>query len=145
MTTGYNTFQRTGDPKTRFEAGYGSFSLAPNSYGRPDTVESPYGDLPNRDEIDADNGNEYIVHIKAEGYTDGSDMILTFELWGVDVISHLYNGGWENLQIGGITYNRSDATFENANLLFPVRRWKWNLTSNPFGTSRGAAKTISIG
>lgn len=144
MTVGYNTFQRTNDPKTRFEAGYGSFSLAPNSYGQQDTVESPYGVLPNRDQIDSGNENEYIVHIKAEGYTDGSDMILTFELWGTGDTNHLYNGGWENLQIGGITYNRSDATFTGFNVLFPGRRWVWNLTSNPFGTSRGAVKNISI-
>lgn len=145
MTIGYNTFQRTNDPKTRFEAGYGGFSLAPSSYGA--AVESPYGDLPNRDEIDAQNGNETIVHIKAEGYTDGSDMQLTFELWGITSsgTNHEYNGGWENLQIGGITFKRSDATFESANYLFPLRRWKWNLTSNPFGTSRGAVTTISIG
>ncbi len=145
MTVGYNTFQRTNDPKTRFEAGYGSFSLAPNSYGRPDAVESPYGVLPNRDQIDSGNRNEYIVHIKAEGYTDGSGMILTFELWSSNsATNHLYNGGWETLQIGGITYNRSDATFKGVNIMFPVRRWVWNLTSNPFGTSRGAVKNISI-
>jgi hypothetical protein len=146
MVVGYNTFQFTNDPKTRFEAGYGAFSFAPTTPGgHGGAVESPYGELPNRDQIDAGNGNETIVHIKAEGYTDGSDMTLTFELWGTNDTNHLYNGGWENLLIDGITFKRSDATFSGFNVLFPGRRWIWNLTSNPFGTSRGAVKTISIG
>ena len=137
MTVGYNTHKYSYASKTQFEAGYG-FSIFP---GTSKTVENPFGELPNRFDRDFGAGDENIVFLKATGNTDGTNRQLRFDLWGSNSVT--YNGGWETLEIGGFTFRRSDATFESFEYV-GGRSWKWDLDSNPFGTTRGATRNISI-
>ena len=138
MIVGYNTHKYSYESKTQFEAGYGAFSIFP---GTSQTVQSPFGDLPNRFDIDFGAGDENIVFIKATGNTDGTNRELKFDLWDSNNVT--YNGGWETLEIGGFTFRRVDAAFTTFEFV-GGRSWKWNLDSNPFGNERGATRNISI-
>lgn len=58
-----------------------------------------------------------------------------FELAG----SHA-NSGFTEMNIAGTTYSRSTATYGNdGNNTY----WTWNSSTNPFGTTNGATKTVT--
>jgi len=42
------------------------------------------------------------------------------------------NSGWDTMDVGGVTYTRSSASFTSSNT------WFWATTTNPFGTTVGA-------
>ena len=53
-------------------------------------------------------------------------------------ISNGPNSGWTSIKVNNTTFNRTAATFGNGS-------WVWsNTTSNPFGATVGATKTISF-
>ena len=137
MTTGYNTWTYSYYNTTNFEAGYGSYSTGQLSQN----VESPYGSLTST-AIDVGNGNELIGYLRCTGTTDNSNRTLNLILWNGGN-NYSYNGGWTTLTIGGYTYSRSSASFIGSHNI-PSRSWTWNITANPFGTTRGATRNISI-
>jgi hypothetical protein len=140
MTVGYNTHKFSYATQGQFEAGYGGFSTFP---GSSKTVQSPFGSLSNGTDIVIDGDRGTIAVLKATGYSDGSNRELNFTVWGMS--NYEYNGGWETLQIGGSTFRRSDAKAFTSSSYVGGRSWVWDINSNPFGSTRGATKNISIG
>lgn len=49
------------------------------------------------------------------------------------------NSGWEVLDIGGIKFTRSSASYYSG---YPSTQWDWVGVSNPFGTTVGATRNI---
>jgi len=136
MTTGYNTHIYTMSNTTNFEAGYGTYSQFP---GSTTTVSIPYGSL-TKTSIDLGNGNETIRALKSYGTENNANKTVQLQVQGGN---NRNNGGWTTLKIGGFTYTRSSATYSSSSYL-NYRTWTWSNTSNPFGTSSGATKNISI-
>ena len=136
MTTGYNTHIYTMSNTTHFEAGYGTYSQFP---GASTTVSIPYGSL-TKTSIDLGNGNETIRALKSYGTENNANKTVQLQVNGGN---NRNDGGWTTLQIGGFTYTRSSATYGSSSYL-NQRTWTWSNTSNPFGTSSGATRNISI-
>ena len=136
MTTGYNTHIYTMSNTTHFEAGYGVSSVFPGSTA---TVSIPYGSL-TKTSIDLGNGNETIKLLRSSGTENNANKTVRLEVSGGNNVN---DGGWTTLEIGGFTYTRSSATYSSIAYL-NTRRWTWSNTSNPFGTSSGATRNISI-
>jgi len=135
MTVGYNTHIYTGSNTTHFEAGYGTYSQFPES----STVSIPYGSL-TKTTIDLGNGTETIRALKSYGTENNANKTVQLQVTGGN---NLNDGGWTTLQIGGSTYTRSSASYSSSSSL-NQRTWTWSNTSNPFGTSSGATRNISI-
>jgi len=132
MTTGYNTHSYTSSSVTNFEAGYSSFSQLPGFSG--------CGSM-SKTSIDIGNGSETIVSLRSTGRTTDTNSTLTLSIWNGDDVS--INGGWTTLKIGGYTFSRSSGTFTYGGGFVHYREWTWT-TQNPFGTTAGATKNISI-
>ena len=50
------------------------------------------------------------------------------------------NSGWTTIKVGSTSFNRTAATFDSTNGI-----WSWSsITSNPFGTTVGATRTITF-
>lgn len=136
MTTGYNTHIYTGSNTRHIEAGYGEFSQFP---GVTSTVSIPYGSLPDTS-INLNNGNESIRRLACIGTENNIYKQVILEVKGGN---NRDDGGWTTLQIGGYTFKRSSATYTSGSYL-NTRKWAWSVSSNPFGTSAGATRSISI-
>lgn len=136
MTVGYNTHIYTGSNTTHFEAGYGTSTTFP---GTSSTVSVPYGSLTTTS-IDLGNGNETIQLLRCTGTENNVNKTVLLEVSGGNNVN---DGGWTTLKIGGFTYTRSSATYSSSSYL-NTRRWTWSNTSNPFGTTSGATRNISI-
>jgi hypothetical protein len=132
MTVGYNTHSYTGSSVRNFEAGYSSFSQLPGFSG--------CGSM-SKTSIDLGNGSETLVTLRSTGRTTDTFTTLTLSIWNGDDPS--INGGWTTLKIGGYTFSRSSGTFTYAGGFVHYRNWTWT-TQNPFGTTAGVTKNISI-
>ena len=104
-------------------------------------------------------GNQMIAKIQNYGYlvsiihNYGSLSDTTIDTFGNRTITGFYwnslnnlilnitngpNSGWTSIKVNNTTFNRTAATFGNGS-------WVWsNTTSNPFGTTVGATKTITF-
>lgn len=68
------------------------------------------------------------------------------------IAGHHSNAGWSTLTIGSSSYSRSSAYHaqgyqdsEVSGTTFPYTNWYWiNQSANPFGTTTGATRSISI-
>lgn len=49
------------------------------------------------------------------------------------------NAGWQTIDVNGVTYNRTDATY----VVATGTAWTWTSVTNPFGTTVGATKTVT--
>lgn len=50
------------------------------------------------------------------------------------------NNGWNTLEIAGVSFSRSAASYATDGASYTY--WTWNTASNPFGTTVGATKAI---
>jgi hypothetical protein len=57
----------------------------------------------------------------------------------LSVLNTVVSPNWTTLVIGGVSFTRASATFNG------TTQWTWSsITSNPFGTTVGAVKAITI-
>jgi hypothetical protein len=142
MTTGYNSHIYSFSNTTHYEAGYALYSTLP--FSSPNSMGSPVGSLSNR-YVELGNGTEEISFLRCT-WTDNqsSSKTLGLTLMGQGS-NYTNNGGWETLKIGGFTFSRSSGSFNGVQgNSYNSRRWSWTTSTNPFGSTRGATKNISI-
>lgn len=73
--------------------------------------------------------------------TYGNREIFTLQ-WGGNTFSLQFvgtqtNSGWTSISVGSTTFNRTAASFGN-------NTWSWSTSTNPFGTTVGATRTITF-
>lgn len=69
-----------------------------------------------------------------------SNNILMFALNGTHT-----NSGWTTMTIGSTSYSRSSASFVQFGSSPTVTRWEWSgITTNPYGTTTGATRTVTF-
>lgn len=142
MTTGYNSHSYSGSNTTHYEAGWANYSTLP--FSSPNSMGSPVGSLSN-EYAEIGNGNEgvFILRCTWTG-NQSSSKTLSLTLMGLGS-NYTNNGGWETLKIGGFTFSRSSGSFNGVQgFSLNSRRWSWTTPTNPFGSTRGATKNISI-
>ena len=55
------------------------------------------------------------------------------------------NSGWTTMNVAGVNFTRSSATFSNSNdATVGQTIWSWTTSSNPFGTTVGATKVVTF-
>ena len=54
------------------------------------------------------------------------------------------NSGWTSITIGSQTINRTSLNFVNTNTLNNWVMWQGTVSTNPFGTTSGATRSISL-
>lgn len=60
------------------------------------------------------------------------------------IFGNLSNSGWTRIKINNGSYYRSSATFTSYNSVYNRTQWSWSSTSNPFGTTVGATRTLTF-
>jgi hypothetical protein len=142
MTTGYNSHIYTGSNTTHYEAGWAYYSTLP--FSSPNSMGSPVGSLSNQ-YVELGNGIEEVFLLRCTWTgNQSSSKTLHLTLMGLGS-NYTNNGGWETLKIGGFTFSRSSGSFNGVQgFSLNSRRWSWTTPTNPFGSTRGATKNISI-
>lgn len=92
--------------------------------------------------------NKYIINLKWVDQSTNSFVLLEIMNDGQNIT----NGGFTTMNIAGTNFSRSSATFahstgSNAGTAAGASSftsWKWNTTSNPFGTTTGVNKTVTF-
>ena len=138
VTVGYNA-QYIAYVGTYYYYGYSSSSVSVYGFGG-----TPFGSITNPDVSIADESTVYEVYwYEAIPYYSGSSVYyISLNLKSREDLSIIYdNAGWTTMTIGSYSYNRADATFASS---AGSASWGWTTTStNPFGTTVGATKTVS--
>lgn len=110
----------------------GSFNFATQAYGFLGGVTGTASDTQNG------TSNTSIGDLYAGSSLNGIWWLETNSLV-LSINTSEDNEGWDTISIGGVPYNRADATYTTS---ATTTSWQWFGVSNPFGTTIGADKEV---
>jgi hypothetical protein len=89
--------------------------------------------------VDVISGAPRVVQLYWDNFSNATGDVW-FALDGL-----LANSGWTTLTIGGVSFSRASATYAQVDYTAndDYTRWGWS-QSNPFGTTVGATKTVTV-
>lgn len=127
VTVGYQAVQQYSN------SGYGSFTT-----GAATNVNRNVGSM--SDGTFNPKSNMYIRGIHFSTVGNGS---VVFALRSLNTT--VANSGWTTMNVAGVNFTRSSATFQNTNdATVGQTLWSWPTSSNPFGTTVGATKVVTF-
>jgi len=127
VTVGYRAAQ------LYVNSGYGSFTSGLGTTGNRDIGSMSDGTFNPK-------SNMYIRGLWYS--TSGSGMVI-FSLRSLTTT--VANSGWTTMNVAGVNFTRSSATFSNIdNASIGATNWSWTTSSNPFGTTVNATKVVTF-
>ena len=130
LTNFFGTTATSGTDDRTLTTGYGFYGLGLTAYGFNSLDFSNYGSI-SEDAIEFSGFN---VTVRSVSVTTG----IRFRVSG-----NVGNSGWTSMTVGGVTYNRTDATYAIiSGGGFNGTQWSWT-NSGGVPTTNGATATVS--
>jgi len=127
VTVGFQAVQQYSN------SGYGSFTTGPATNVNRDVGSMSDGTFNPK-------SNMYIRGIHFSTVGNGA---VVFALRSLNTT--VANSGWTTMNIAGVNFTRSSASFTNTNNATTGQtQWSWATSSNPFGTAVGATKVVTF-
>lgn len=127
VTVGYQAVQQY------LNSGYGSFTTG-------------LGTTANRDVGSISDGTfnpKSNMYIRGLWYSTSGSGAVIFALRSLNTT--VANSGWTTMNVAGVNFTRSSATFQNTNDATSGQTlWSWPTSSNPFGTTVNATKVVTF-
>ena len=83
------------------------------------------------------------MYIRGLWYSTSGSGAVVFSLRSLTTT--VANSGWTTMNVAGVNFTRSSATFSNIdNASIGATSWSWTTSSNPFGTTVGATKVVTF-
>jgi len=127
VTVGYQAAQQY------LNSGYGSFTT-----GLGTNVNRNVGSI-----SDGTFNPKSNMYIRGLWYSTSGSSLVVFALRSLNTT--VANSGWTTMNVAGVNFTRSSATFSNSNNATSGQtQWSWTTSSNPFGTTVGATKVVTF-
>ena len=131
LTDFFGATASSGTDDRTLTTGYGFYGLGLTAYGFNSFDLSNYGSI-SEDAIEFSGFNVTVRSVSVAG-------TLRFRVSG-----NVGNSGWTSMTVGGVTYNRTDATYAriSGGIGFNGTQWSWT-NSGGVPTTNGATATVS--
>jgi hypothetical protein len=127
VTVGYSAVQQY------LNSGYGSFTT-----GLGTNVNRNVGSI-----SDGTFNPKSNMYIRGLWYSTAGIGAVVFALRSLNTT--VGNSGWTTMNVAGVNFTRSSATYTNSNdANVGQTQWRWETSSNPFGTTVGATKVVTF-
>ena len=127
VTVGFQAVQQYSN------SGYGSFTTGPAT-----NVNRDVGSM-----SDGTFNPKSNMYIRGLWYSTSGNGAVFFQLRSLNTT--VANSGWTTMNVAGVNFTRSSATFQNTNdPTVGLTSWGWTTSSNPFGTTVGATKVVTF-
>lgn len=127
VTVGFQAVQQYSN------SGYGSFTTGPAT-----NVNRDVGSM-----SDGTFNPKSNMYIRGLWYSTSGTGAVIFALRSLNTT--VANSGWTTMNVAGVNFTRSSATFFNSNdATVGQTQWSWTTSSNPFGTTVGATKVVTF-